>query len=214
MVPRELCPSPCVVSPTLMSMLCMVPSGVVLARSLQPSYNTSTTPLGVVFVDAVAGLRTQLVPRELCSLAAVVQHQHGSLGSCVRGPATASTSSTMPARVHGPSGVVSSSCVVSPHANLKSTSPTTPAQVPLGGVTFVGLLLQWVHVVYNVSAVHCPSGVVLARRRRTTPARLPWELRSWSCYSVQTECLMWWVMHVRVWKGTRFRWDGRGGNGA
>ena len=103
MVPRELCPSPCVVSPTLMSMLCMVPSGVVLARSLQPSYNTSTTPLGVVFVDAVAGLRTQLVPRELCSLA----------------------------RVHGPSGVVSSSCVVSPHANLKSTSPTTPAQ-PLG----------------------------------------------------------------------------------
>ena len=107
--------------------------------------------------------------------AAVVQHQHDSLGSCVRGPATASTSSTMPARVHGPSGVVSSSCVVSPHANLKSTSPTTPAQVPLGGVTFVGLLLSSPHRLQRQHAVHGPSGVVLARRRRTTPARLPRE---------------------------------------
>ena len=151
MVPRELCPpssSSCVVSPhaNLKSTSPTTPAQVPLGGSYvrgpatastssttsaccawslgscarsPPSYNASTTPSGV--------------PRELCSLAAVVQHQHGSLGSCVRGPATASTSSTMPARVHGPSGVVSSSCVVSPHANLKSTSPTTPAQVPLGG---------------------------------------------------------------------------------
>ena len=36
------------------------------------------------------------------------------LGSCVRAPATASTPSIMPARVHGPSGVVSPSCIISP----------------------------------------------------------------------------------------------------
>ena len=74
-----------------------------------------------------------------------------------------------------PSSSSSSSCVVSPHANLKSTSPTTPAQVPLGGVTFVGLLLSSPHRLQRQHAVHGPSGVVLARRRRTTPARLPRE---------------------------------------
>ena len=86
-----------------------------------------------------------MVPRELCSLAAVVQHQHDSLGSCVRGPATASTSSTMPAPCW--------------HCRRRGRCSRTT----------------------NATG---PSGVVLARRRRTTPARLPWELRSWSCYSV------------------------------
>ena len=48
----------------------------------------------------------------------------------------------------------------------------------------MGLLLSSPHRLQRQHAVHGPSGVVLARCRRTTPARLPWELRSWSCYSV------------------------------
>ena len=51
------------------------------------------------------------------------------------------------------------------------------------GVVFVVLLLSPRRLQCR-HAVHGPSGVVLAHRRRTTPARLPWELRSWSCYCV------------------------------
>ena len=47
------------------------------------------------------------------------------------------------------------------HANLKSTSSTTPARVPLG-VTFVGLLLSSPRRLQCRHAVHGPSGVVLA----------------------------------------------------
>ena len=52
------------------------------------------------------------------------------------------------------------------------------------GVVFVILLL---HVSTSFTMLcMVPSGVVLARHRcrRTTPAQLPWELCSWSCYCV------------------------------
>ena len=65
-------------------------------------YNTSTGPLGVVFVG-------------------LLLHE--------------STTSTMWACLHGTSGVVLAAAVVMrrfTHANLKSTSSTTPARVPLG----------------------------------------------------------------------------------
>ena len=83
-------------------------SGVVLARSLQPSYNANTAPLGVVFVGG------ELLLHESTSSTMPAW----SLGSCVRRRRRRRRRA---------------SCVVSPHANLKSTSPTTPAQVPLGG---------------------------------------------------------------------------------
>ena len=113
MVPRELCPpsssSSCVVSPHAN------------LKFTSPTTPAQVPPWGELRLWACYSVHIVynvsmlcMVPRELCSLAAVVQHQHDSLGSCVRAPATASTPSIMPARVHGPSGVVSPSCVVSP----------------------------------------------------------------------------------------------------
>ena len=128
-------------------------------------------PLGVAFVGLLLCPRclqcehgpSGIVPVvAVCRFTHANEHAvHGPLGSCARSLARCSRHTT-PARLpwelcswscysvhvvykcqHGPSGVVSSSCVVSPHANLKSTSPTTPAQVPLGGVTFVDFRLAW-----------------------------------------------------------------------
>ena len=75
-VPWELCSWSCYcMSPRRLQREHAVhdpPSGVVLARSLQPSYDANTAPLGVAFVGGTATAwvhvvsNASMVPRELC----------------------------------------------------------------------------------------------------------------------------------------------------